>query len=162
MIILGIDPGYSRIGWGVIESHHGNSEAIAYDCISTPINESGERRLFILREKLVKIIDRYHPDQVAVEKLFFATNAKTAIAVGQARGVILVTIAEQKIPLADYTPLQIKQTVTGSGKADKKQVSRMVTTLLHLTQVPNLDDTSDALAIALTHAAMYKMKARIL
>ena len=157
MKILGIDPGISIIGWGVIDTHAGSPGAIGYGCIR-PAPGALPDRLLVIHEKIGELTRLYKPDIVCVEELFFATNAKTAFAVGQARGVILLSAALHQIPLVSYTPLVIKQAVCGDGKANKRQVEKMVTLTLKLKTAPKPDDVADALAIALTHAFMYKMK----
>ena len=158
---MGIDPGVARVGWAAVEERNGKQKALAYACITTDKFSALPDRLLLIHESLVQLIKKYRPDCVAVEDLFFATNAKTAIAVGQARGVILLACAQAKIPVVSYTPLGIKLAITGNGKAEKNQVQRMVTRLLHLKEIPTPDDTADALAIALTHACSYKMKGKL-
>lgn len=157
MIILGIDPGIGRTGWGIIHSQSGTVSAHHYGCIETHKTMIGEKRLQELYEQINAIIQLEQPDVVAIEELFFNTNVSTALIVGQARGVILLAAAQHNIPVAVYTPSQVKIAVTGYGKADKKQVGQMIKTLLKLTSIPKLDDTADALAIALTHAFSVKM-----
>ncbi len=152
MIILGIDPGTAIIGYGVIEESKIKSQKlkiIDYGCITTTPDFSTAERLEKLHLELKKLIKKYKPDIVAVEDIFFFKNLKTAIKVSQARGVILLTIAEAKIKLAEYTPLQIKQAVACYGRADKNQVQKMVKALLGLKEVPRPDDAADALAIAI-------------
>ncbi|MBI5448837.1 crossover junction endodeoxyribonuclease RuvC [Candidatus Gottesmanbacteria bacterium] len=160
MIIIGIDPGVARVGWGIIEESKGTQKSLAYSCITTDKSDPLPDRLLQIHAKLQQLLIRYRPDCVAVEDLFFATNAKTAIAVGQARGVILLACVQAKVPVVSYTPLGVKLAITGSGKAEKQQMQRMVTRILHLTKIPTPDDTADALAIALTHAYSYKMKGK--
>lgn len=151
MVILGIDPGTARIGWAVISGTTHTPIPHAYGLITTPKEEIKERRLTIIFDSVTALIKKYHPDVVSIEDLFFATNAKTAIAVGEARGVIILACAKMHLPIASYTPLAIKHTITGNGKAEKKQVERMVVQLLKLKTAPKPDDTADACAIALTH-----------
>lgn len=158
MIILGIDPGIARVGWAAIQTLQSKLTPLGFDCIETQKEKKPEERLSEVHESLKGIIKTYHPDVMAVEDLFFATNAKTAIGVGQSRGVILLTAFECGVPVVSYSPLAIKRTITGDGKADKKQVSRMVGMTLKLTKLPKLDDTTDAIAIAMTHAYSYKIK----
>ncbi len=158
MRILGIDPGIGRTGWGIIEVRSGKLEVRSYGCIETfQTMEMGER-LESLYTQLTDIIQKQKPDAFAIEDLFFNTNAKTALVVGQARGVAVLVAAQNKVPLAVYTPLQVKIAVAGYGRAEKKQVGQMVKTILKLKSIPKPDDTTDALAIALTHAFSYKMK----
>lgn len=150
MVILGIDPGLARTGWGVIRRSHGDDQMIAFGCIETPAKTPDHERLAQLFEKLQKIIKRFQPDQAAIERLFFEKNAKTAIQVGQARGVVMLALSLAKIPQQEFTPLQVKQAVTGYGAATKEQVQRMVKTLLKLSEIPKPDDAADAVAVALT------------
>jgi crossover junction endodeoxyribonuclease RuvC len=158
MRIIGLDPGIGRTGWGIIEVESSKFKALTYGCIETPPNSPLETRLIELYEKLTTILKAEKLDAFAIEELFFNTNAKTAMIVGQARGVALLAAAQYNLPVAVYTPLQVKIAVTGYGRAEKKQVGQMVKTLLHLDLIPKPDDTADALAIALTHAFSYKMK----
>lgn len=160
--ILGVDPGTARIGWGVIEDNGGNITAKAYGCITTDNVDSPEQRLARIYAAFTKLLKTYKPHEVGCEDVFFATNAKTAIAVGQARGVILLAIAQAHIPVSSYSPMTVKKTICGSGSAEKAQVGKMVTRLLHLKEIPKPDDTTDALAIAVTHGFSYKIKAKIL
>jgi crossover junction endodeoxyribonuclease RuvC len=129
-------------------------------CIETAKTESIQSRLTVISKYLHELFEKYKPTHVACEQLFFATNAKTAITVGQARGVIVLTASQAKILTFDYTPLQVKLAITGYGKADKNQVQRMVKNILKLKEIPKPDDAADALAIALTHAFSYKLKQR--
>ncbi|MBI4084717.1 MAG: crossover junction endodeoxyribonuclease RuvC [Candidatus Levybacteria bacterium] len=160
MRILGIDPGIGRTGWGAIEvqklalrRRSGQElKAQSYGCVETLLKDSLEQRLVQLYEEINKIINEYKPDELAIEELFFNTNAKTAFIVGQARGVVLLAAAQKNLPVTVYTPLQVKIAVTGYGRAEKRQVEKMVMTLLSLSKKPKYDDTSDALAVALTHA----------
>jgi len=152
MIILGIDPGVARIGWGVIQKKETNIAVIAYGLITTEKEIQKELRLKSLYDGMLSIIKKYKPDVMSVEDLFFATNAKTAISVGEARGVILLSAAISNISVVSYTPLAIKRTITGDGHADKKQMEKMIVQVLHLKETPKIDDTTDALAIAATHA----------
>jgi crossover junction endodeoxyribonuclease RuvC len=157
MRILGIDPGIGRTGWGVIAYEKGKLNAEEYGCIETFQTSSPEKRLQELHEHIVVLITEKKPDVLAIEDLFFNTNVSTALIVGQARGVILLAAAQHDIPLAIYTPLQVKIAATGYGRADKKQVGHMVKTLLKLSSIPKPDDTADALAIAITHAFSSKL-----
>lgn len=148
MIILGIDPGIGRTGYAVLEQTNKEIKFKACGCISTQPGEVEAKRLLEIKQDLTALIKKWQPDVVSVESLFFAANAKTAMSVGQARGVILVTIAEQKIKLIEVTPLQVKIATTGYGKADKSQVQRMIVKLLKLKKIPKPDDAADACAIA--------------
>lgn len=157
MVILGVDPGIGRCGWGVIETNGSKITAIEYDCIETiPNSEIGER-LFAIYNQIKKIIKKHKPDEVSVEEIFFGANSKTALTVGQARGVVLLAASENAVPISVYTPLQVKMALTGYGRADKNQIAQMVKLLLNLSVIPKIDDTTDALAIALTHAFSVKM-----
>jgi crossover junction endodeoxyribonuclease RuvC len=161
MTILGIDPGIGRVGWGIIELRIANCELRDYGCLETSSKELDHERLVKIHEFITEKLQENKPDAVAVEELFFSANAKTAISVGQARGVILLTAALQKIPLFSYTPLQVKQALTGYGRAEKGQIQQMVKTLLGLKEIPKPDDAADALAIALCHAFSYKMNSQL-
>lgn len=158
MVIMGVDPGTARVGWGVVEESKGKLTALAYGCITTEATEKVDQRLLTVYTTFLQILKKYKPDCVSVEDLFFSTNAKTAITVGQARGVILLASAMQKIPVYSYGPGTVKKTITGSGAAAKNQMGKMVTVLLRLKKIPTPDDTADALAIALTHGYSYKLK----
>lgn len=151
MRILGIDPGVARTGWGVIHKVRGTFVADDFGCITTGRADVPEARLLQLFQELVGLIHALHPDEVAMEELFFNTNIKTAIAVGQARGVAILAVATQHLPLTHYTPLEVKQAVAGYGRAEKRQVQSMVKSLLSLRTHPSPDDVSDALAVAITH-----------
>ncbi|NLJ86788.1 MAG: crossover junction endodeoxyribonuclease RuvC [Firmicutes bacterium] len=154
MLILGIDPGTGTTGYGIVEVQGSNLQAVDYGAIRTKTTDEMPTRLCTLHDALKELIEASKPDVIAVEQLFFNTNVTSAIAVGQARGVILLTAAQAKIPLAEYTPLQVKQTITGHGRATKQQVGFMVKALLSLKTVPRPDDVADALAIAICHAHM--------
>jgi crossover junction endodeoxyribonuclease RuvC len=158
MRIIGIDPGIGRTGWGVIDVRSGKLEIRNFGCIETSQNLSVENRLEVIYEEITAFLQKEKPEAFSIEELFFNTNSKTAMVVGQARGVILLAAARQKIPVTVYTPLQVKIAVTGYGRAEKSQVGQMVKTLLHLQAIPKPDDTADALAIAITHAFSYRMK----
>lgn len=158
MKIMGLDPGTARVGWGIIASDRVGWQPVAYGLIETEKTMTAQDRLLDIATSLEKLLRQYKPDMVSIEELFFATNAKTAISVGQARGVLLLSCARSHIPAVSYAPLAIKRAITGDGKADKQQVQYMVTKQLHLKTVPKPDDVADALAIALTHAYSHKMK----
>lgn len=150
-IILGIDPGIADTGYGLIEKGKGGKiSCLAYGSIKTKAGMPMAERLEILHDELEKIIRKYQPALASVEELFFQNNAKTAIIVGQARGVILLTCRKNKIPIVELTPLQVKQTIAGFGRADKLQVQKMVKLLLNLKIIPKPDDAADALAIAIS------------
>ena len=152
MVILGIDPGLAIVGWGLIESHRGKLRPMAYGAITTPAHTPIESRLSIIRQDLSALIEKYKPDEMAVEELFFTNNITTGIAVAEARGVILCTAHSKGVKISEYTPLQVKQAVVGYGKAEKKQVIAMVTSILKLKSPPKPDDTADAVAIAICHS----------
>ncbi|MDR0751138.1 MAG: crossover junction endodeoxyribonuclease RuvC [Christensenellaceae bacterium] len=152
MIILGIDPGYATLGFGIIESVGNTQKLIKYGSIVTPKTERFPSRLKYLADEINNIINEFKPDAIVVEELFFQSNQKTAILVAEARGVILLVAENSSAELFEYTPLQIKQVLTGYGHAEKKQIQQMVTVFLNLPTIPKPDDAADALAIALTHA----------
>lgn len=151
MTILGIDPGTARCGWGVIKTKNSNNwEVINYGCIETHKSLSMPERLEIISQEINKVIAKYKPEKVAIEKLFFGINVKTALEVGQARGAILVACQQVGLAIFEYTPLQIKMALTGYGRADKNQIQCMVKMLLKLDKIPKPDDAADGLAVALT------------
>lgn len=153
MIILGLDPGLATLGYGVIEKDEkGNCRAIDCGVVVTPKDEGLPVRLAMLEEGICKILDKYNPDEVAIEELFFSKNITTGIAVAHARGVTLLTCVKRCGKLYEYTPMQIKQALTGYGRADKKQMQSVVASLLKLKTVPKPDDAADALGVALCHA----------
>ena len=151
MVILGIDPGYAIIGFGVIDSSK-NNEVIDYGVITTPKEDSIAVRLETIENSLIHLLKKYKPDVVAIEELFFFKNQKTVIPVAEARGVIIVTCRKYCKNIFEYTPLQIKQALTGQGRAEKQQVQFMVKTILGLSAIPKPDDAADALAVALCHS----------
>jgi crossover junction endodeoxyribonuclease RuvC len=153
-IILGIDPGIADTGYGVLcKDENGNMICRDYGSIKTPAKDSLEARLETLNVELERIIDMYNPEIIAVEQLFFCKNVKTALLVGQARGVILLTARKKRVSLLEFTPLQVKQAVSTYGRAGKMQVQRMVKLILALDEIPQPDDAADALAVALCAAA---------
>ncbi len=152
MIILGIDPGYAIVGWGVIEYSGSKFRTLGYGSIQTPAGIPIIDRLEMIYRGMCEIIEKYKPDQMAVEELFFNTNATTAIVVAEARGIILLAARLAGVEVGEYTPLQVKQAVVGYGRAEKKQVILMTTSLLGLKEPPKPDDTADALAVAVCHA----------
>lgn len=157
MRILGIDPGTATVGWAVIESAGHERQAVAYGHISTPAGMPLARRLSEIAQDLRGVADKYRPDEAAIEELFFFKNQKTVIPVAQARGAILLTLHALGLHIGEYTPLQVKQALTGYGRADKTQVQLMVKNIFRLAEIPRPDDTADALAIALCHANSRKM-----
>ena len=159
MLVLGIDPGTATTGYGLVrEDGSGNISAVAYGVITTAAKLPMPQRLMQLYAELNEIILLHSPDSSAVEKLFFQRNVRTAISVGQGRGVVLLSLAEAGIGIGEYTPMEIKQAVTGYGGADKVQIQRMVRALLNLDEVPKPDDAADALAVAICHIHSVKMK----
>ena len=152
MLILGIDPGYAIIGWGVIRFERGKYIPVDFGAITTNAGVPFNRRLEQIYDQLNQLLDTHHPDAVAVEKLYFQNNQKTAIDVAQARGVTMLALQQHGVPVFEYTPLQVKSAVTGFGQAQKPQVMEMTKRLLRLKAVPKPDDTADALAIAICHA----------
>jgi crossover junction endodeoxyribonuclease RuvC len=152
MLALGIDPGIATTGYGLVRLlDDGGLEMLTFGVLITPPDRPVHERLQMLHEQLTKLLSHYHPDTCAVEKLFFQRNVSTAIAVGEARGVVLLAMAEAGLSVAEYTPNEVKQAVAGYGSAQKRQVQEMVRTLLGLPAIPKPDDAADALAIAITH-----------
>jgi len=149
MIVLGIDPGLALTGWGVLIKEE-KPKLIEYGCIKTSKNQKPSQRLLKIHQELQKIIKKYKPEVLSLEKLFFNTNAKTAFSIGEARGVIKLCAVLNKIPLTEFTPLQIKNCIVGYGRASKKQVQEMVKVQLGLDKIPRPDDAADAIATALT------------
>lgn len=161
MRILGIDPGYAILGWGVIDMKGNHFKVVDYGAVTTDAKMEMPDRLKILYNSLMDIIVQYGPDVASIEELFFNTNAKTAILVGQARGVAVLACANSGLEIEEYTPLQIKQALVGYGRAEKKQVQLMVKTILNLKQIPKPDDTADALAAAVCHGHAAGNKTRL-
>lgn len=158
MRIIGIDPGYAIVGFGVIEYNKASFKAIQYGAVTTPADMDFNSRLKVIYDDVSYILDSFKPEYLAIERLYFTTNQKTAIDVAEARGVILLAARQREIPIFEYTPLQVKQSVTGYGKAIKKQVQEMTKRILNLPEIPKPDDTADALAIAVCHAHSYNSK----
>lgn len=157
MIIVGFDPGLATLGYGVIKKEQrGKPEMIDYGIVSTPKDENLPVRLAMIEQGVKQIIEKYKPDEIAIEELFFAKNVTTGINVAHARGVVLLTCIKECGRIYEYTPLQIKQALTGYGRAEKKQIQSMVKTFLGLQSIPKPDDAADALAVALTHAQTNK------
>lgn len=153
MIILGFDPGIATLGYGVISTDKKTSpQVVDYGVVLTPKDLNLAERLVMLEKGVLQIIEKYNPEEIAVEELFFAKNVKTGIAVAHARGVILLTAMKKCGKIFEYTPLQIKQALTGYGRADKNQIQQMVKTMLKLNKIPKPDDAADALAVALAHS----------
>lgn len=162
MFVLGIDPGVSRCGYGCVEANGrgGNGRAVAFGVLTTPTTDPLPQRLAALDRDLRALIAEFQPDAVAVERVFFQVNARTAMAVGQASGLALAAAAQAGCEVAQYTPNEVKQAVAGYGAAPKEQVTRMVQALLSLSAPPRPPDAADALALALTHLAMAPLRAR--
>jgi crossover junction endodeoxyribonuclease RuvC len=152
MRILGIDPGYAIMGWGIVDIVGNRISAVDYGSIKTSAGDPLPERLKSIYSELSSIIERYKPDEAAIEELYYNSNAKTVILVAEARGVAVLACTRCNLGIAEYTPLQIKQALVGYGRADKNQVQYMVKLLLNLKEVPKPDDTADALAAAICHA----------
>ncbi|MFP4660729.1 MAG: crossover junction endodeoxyribonuclease RuvC [Halanaerobiales bacterium] len=161
MLILGIDPGLAIVGYSLIEKKGNKYNVCNYGVIRTPADQLNSKRLQSIYNELIEIINDYKPDEMAVEELFFNKNVKTAIKVGQARGIILLSGAQSGLKVAEYTPLQVKQAVVGYGRAGKNQVQQMVKALLNLKEIPKPDDAADALAVALCHGNSLGLKRSI-
>lgn len=161
MRILGIDPGYAILGYGIIDMVGNSFRVVAYGAVTTEAGVPMPDRLKHLYYSLMELIDEYRPECAAVEELFFNTNTKTAIKVGEARGVAILACANSGLDIEEYTPLQIKQALTGYGRADKSQVQTMVKTILNLKKVPKPDDTADALAAAICHGHSGESRKRL-
>jgi len=158
MRIIGVDPGYAVMGFGIVDYDGGKFAVTDYGAVITGADTDFENRLAEIYDDLSGLIVRYRPGFMAVERLYFTANRKTAISVAEARGVILLAAAQKGVKIAEYTPLQVKQAVTGYGKAVKKQVQEMSAKILGLGEIPKPDDTADALAIAICHAHCYKSR----
>lgn len=158
MRILGIDPGTAITGYGIIDTAGQQLKIVDYGCIRTPAKQRLSARLAAIYQNINKLISNYQPDCLAVEQLFFNKNTKTALAVGHARGVVLLAGETHQLKIEEYTPLQVKQSVVGYGSAEKMQVQMMVRMLLGLREIPKPDDVADALAIAVCHAHSYKLR----
>ncbi len=156
MRILGIDPGTAITGFGIIESEKGKFKMIDAGVIRTPAKQALELRLETIYDDITEVIKEYKPEELSIEQLFFAQNVTTAMSVAHARGVVILAAIKAKMDISDYTPLQIKQALTGYGRAEKQQMQEMVKTLLGLKAVPKPDDCADALAAAICHAMTVK------
>ena len=152
MRIIGIDPGYAIMGYGVLDYNGNRFKTVGYGSVETEAGLPMPERLKLLYDGLTEIIQKYEPDEVSIEELFFNRNVTTAIGVGEARGIALLACVEGGLSVSEYTPMQIKQALVGYGKAEKKQVQTMVKTILNLKEVPKPDDTADAVAAAICHA----------
>jgi crossover junction endodeoxyribonuclease RuvC len=152
VIVLGIDPGVAHTGYGVVASHQGRMLALDGGVVETAPGLDAGRRLATIHERVCALLDEYRPDAVALEDVYFGANARSAFAVGQARGVVMLAAGQRGVATASYTPQQVKSAVCGNGRAAKEQVQRMVQTLLALTELPRPDHAADALAVAICHA----------
>ena len=151
MIVIGIDPGLATVGFGVIRTEKNVITPVSYGCIRTSAEKESPRRLLEIYTEVIALFEKYAPGAVAVERLFFNKNVTNAMGVSEARGVIILAAQQKQIPVFEYTPLQVKQAITGSGKADKKQMQEMIKRLLNLGEIPKPDDAADGLSIALCH-----------
>lgn len=158
MRILGIDPGYAIVGYGILDYSQSEFQVVSFGAITTAADMSFTKRLEVIYNDMCQLLDTYKPDEMGIEKLFFNTNQKTAIDVAQARGVTLLPAIQRGIPISEYTPLQVKNSIVGYGRAEKHQVQAMTKNILKLKAVPRPDDTADALAIAITHGYSYRIK----
>jgi len=157
MLTLGIDPGTATTGYGLVKEQGDKLSYVGCGVITTSPKDTSQQRLRKIYQELKGLIAKYHPNTVAVERLFFGENSKTAMAVGQARGIVLLAAAEGGTAVSEYTPLEVKLALTGYGKAEKKQIQQMVRILLRMPQVPKPDDAADALAVAVCHLNSYKL-----
>lgn len=155
--VLGVDPGTATTGWAILEEANGTYLATAYGHIQTSKDNSDEERLFEVCQDLAEIINKYQPQEAAIEELFFFKNQKTVIKVAQSRGAILLTLKQKNVRICGYTPLQLKQSLTGYGRAEKKQIQEMVKNILRLPCIPKPDDAADAIAIAICHLNSRKL-----
>ncbi len=160
MLVLGVDPGTAITGYGIVESRDGEMHLVTCGVITTPASMELPNRLQVIYRGLARLIAQHHPTEAAVEELFFARNARTALAVGHARGVTLLALADAGLTIAEYTPLQVKQAVTGYGQAEKDQVQQMVRLLLRLDAIPRPDDAADAVAVAICHISFSRLRWR--
>ncbi len=161
VIVLGIDPGLANTGYGVVGRRGGRLVALDGGVLETPAGLAAERRLADIHRAVAALIDEHEPDSMALEELYFGQNARSAFAVGQARGVVMLAAGQRGIPCSGYTPQQVKGAVCGSGRAEKDQVARMVATLLGLADTPRPDHAADALAVAICHASRAPMSAAL-
>lgn len=161
MIIMGVDPGFAITGYGVIQYENNKMSLLDVGAVNTKAGELFTWRLLQIDEKLTEIIERYKPDAFAIEELFFNNNAKTAIAAAQGRGVAVMAAVKSGVPVYEYTPLQVKQSVAGYGRADKNQIQQMIKTIFHMDKIIKPDDAADAVAIAVCHAFSSKFAKRV-
>lgn len=161
MRFLGIDPGIAIVGFGFVDKAGSKLTPVQYGCIQTEAHTPDEERLLHVYEAMLQLIDKYKPDAVALEKLFFNRNVTTAMSVSQARGVLILAAIQRGLPIAEYTPMQVKQAIVGYGKAEKRQVQEMVKMYLKLQAIPKPDDVADALAVAICHAHSYTLNSKL-
>ncbi len=159
MRVLGVDPGTATTGYGVVEETEEGLRALAYGVVTTPAGQPLPQRLQTIYRELVRLAQEFSPDEAAVEELYFSVNVRTAMSVGQARGVALLALADAGLTVAEYSPLVVKQALTGYGGADKRQMQEMVRMLLGLPEAPRPDDAADALAVAICHLHSARMRA---
>ncbi|HIQ01960.1 MAG TPA: crossover junction endodeoxyribonuclease RuvC [Anaerolineales bacterium] len=159
MRVLGVDPGTATTGYGVVEEAEEGLQALAYGVVTTPAGQPLPERLQTIYREIVRLVREWEPDEAAVEELYFSANVRTAMSVGQARGVVLLALADAGLAVAEYSPLAVKQALTGYGRADKRQMQGMVRMLLGLPEVPRPDDAADALAVAVCHLHSARMRA---
>jgi crossover junction endodeoxyribonuclease RuvC len=158
MRVLGIDPGTARLGWGVVEHNRGESSLVDFGALYTPAGMSEPERLALLYDELMQIRETFRPDAAAVEKLYFGQNSRTAMLVGQARGIVMLALAKGRLPYVEMSPAEVKKAVVGYGRADKRQVQLMVQRLLRMDEYPKPDDAADALAIAICGAEFLRFQ----
>jgi crossover junction endodeoxyribonuclease RuvC len=161
MLVLGIDPGTAITGWGIVEQDGDSLALVDYGTVTTAQGAPLTERLQVIYRELSQILSTHRPDVVAVEKLFFSKNVRTALVVGHARGVVLLAIADAGLPLHEYTPLEVKQSVSGYGRASKEQVQKLVQILLGLDFIPEPDDAADAIAVAICHIHSARLEAMV-
>ncbi|WP_322905724.1 crossover junction endodeoxyribonuclease RuvC [Paenibacillus campi] len=161
MRIMGIDPGIAIVGFGFIDKNGSKLTPVQYGCIQTEAHTPEEERLLHVYEAMMQLIEKYEPQMIAFEKLFFNRNVTTAMSVSQARGVAILAAAQKGLPVAEYTPMQVKQAIVGYGKAEKRQVQEMVRMFLNLQKIPKPDDVADALAVAVCHAHSYVLNSKL-
>jgi len=161
VIVLGIDPGLARTGYGVVEKTSNTLTELDYGYISSPVRMALSERIYIVYKSVLQLLAQHSPEALAVEQLFFCKNVRTAMQVGEARGAVLTAAAQQGVQVFEYTPLQVKQAVAGYGRAEKKQVQQMVCLLLNLAEPPKPDDAADALAVAICHIQSSMFQKRV-
>jgi len=159
MIIMGIDPGFAITGYGVVKYEGNKFSVLDYGAITTEASMKLSQRLLVLNNRLEELIDKHRPDAISIEELFFNKNIKTALTVGHGRGVAVLAAAKSGIDIYEYTPLQVKQSVVGYGRAEKAQIQQMVKAILNLNAIPKPDDVADALAVAICHGNSHRMGA---